>query len=41
MRRFWRQGEPMVWMTGATLYLTLIFTITLVAIVAANGLGAF
>lgn len=41
LRRFWLQGEPLVWLTAATLSATLIFTATLILIVLWNGLGTF
>jgi phosphate transport system permease protein len=39
--RFWRQGEPFVWATGAALALTLLLTLALLAVVLWNGLGVF
>jgi phosphate transport system permease protein len=39
--RFWRQGEPFVWLSGAGLAATLTLTITLLAVVLWNGLGVF
>jgi phosphate transport system permease protein len=39
--RFWRQGEPFVWATGAALSLTLLLTFSLLAVVLWNGLGVF
>ena len=39
--RFWRQGEPFVWATGAALALTLLLTFALLAVVLWNGLGVF
>ncbi len=41
MGRFWRQGEPFVWATGAALALTLLLTFALLAVVLWNGLGVF
>ncbi len=37
----WRKGEPWVWMTGASLALTLLITATLIVVVMVNGLGVF
>jgi phosphate transport system permease protein len=39
--RFWRQGEPFVWATGAALSMTLTLTGALLAVVLWNGLGVF
>lgn len=39
--RFWRQGEPFVWATGAALAMTLTLTFALLAVVLWNGLGVF
>jgi phosphate transport system permease protein len=39
--RFWRQGEPFVWATGAALAMTLLLTFALLAVVLWNGLGVF
>ncbi len=39
--RFWRQGEPFVWATGAALALTFTLTFALLAVVLWNGLGVF
>ncbi|HEY4758997.1 MAG TPA: ABC transporter permease subunit, partial [Thermoguttaceae bacterium] len=40
-KRFWRQGEPLVWATGGALAFTLLLVVVLIAIVAVNGLGVF
>jgi phosphate transport system permease protein len=40
-KRFWRQGEPFVWATGAALSAVLLATLLLVAVVMVNGLGVF
>jgi phosphate transport system permease protein len=40
-RRFWRQGEPFVWVTGAALTLTLLMIALLILIVLFHGLGSF
>lgn len=37
----WRQGEPWVWMTAASLALTLLITATLITVVMVNGLGVY
>ncbi len=41
MKKFWREGEPFVWATGAAMSLTLLVTATLVMVVMINGLGVF
>ncbi len=41
MKKFWREGEPFVWATGAAMSLTLLITATLVVVVMVNGLGVF
>jgi phosphate transport system permease protein len=40
-KRFWRQGEPFVWATGAALAAVLLLTVVLIAEVLWNGLGTF
>jgi len=40
-KHYWRLGEPMVWVTGASLAITLLIAATLVIVVAVNGLGVF
>jgi phosphate transport system permease protein len=40
-RSAFRQGEPMVWFTGAALAVALLSTIVLLGVVMANGLGYF
>ncbi|ALC14868.1 phosphate ABC transporter membrane protein 2, PhoT family [Desulfuromonas soudanensis] len=40
-RKFWREGEPLVWGTAAALTLTLLIAATLVIVVLVNGLGVF
>jgi len=40
-KTYWRLGEPLVWLTGASLAVTLLIALTLVAVVAVNGLGVF
>ncbi|MGE4159571.1 MAG: phosphate ABC transporter permease PstA [Planctomycetota bacterium] len=39
--RFWKRGEPWVWMTGAALSLVLLLMIGLVGVVVVNGMGMF
>ncbi len=41
MNKFWRVGEPMVWLTGAALTLTLLSAVTLLIVIMVNGLGVF
>jgi len=41
MNSYWRVGEPMVWLTGAALSLTLLSAIVLVVVIMINGLGVF
>jgi phosphate transport system permease protein len=38
---FWRSGDPFIWLTGGALAFSLIMIISLIVIVAANGLGFF
>jgi phosphate transport system permease protein len=40
-KKFWRQGEPMVWGTAAALAIMLLMTVTLLLVVLINGLGVF
>ena len=40
-KSFWKQGEPLVWATGAALALTLALTGVLIYVVLSNGLGVF
>ncbi|AJF08057.1 phosphate ABC transporter permease PstA [Geoalkalibacter subterraneus] len=41
MKKFWRIGEPWVWVTGAALSTTLLICATLIIVVMVNGLGVF
>ena len=41
MNRFWKSGDPFVWLTGGALALSLIMVAGLVYLVLANGLGFF
>lgn len=40
-RKYWREGEPFVWMTAIALSLTLLMAATLIVVVVVNGLGVF
>ena len=39
--RFWGVGEPLVWISGAALSLTLLSALTLLIVIMVNGLGVF
>lgn len=39
--RFWKRGEPLVWMTGAALALVLLLMAGLIGVVFVNGMGMF
>ena len=41
MKKYWRIGEPCVWVTGAALAITLLIAATLIIVVMVNGLGVF
>lgn len=41
MKKYWREGEPMVWATGAAMALTLMIAATLIIVILVNGLGVF
>lgn len=41
MNKFWRVGEPMVWLSGAALATTLLSALVLLVVVMVNGLGVF
>ncbi len=41
MDKYWRVGEPMVWISAAALTLTLLSAITLLIVIMMNGLGVF
>lgn len=41
MNKYWRVGEPMVWLSGAALSLTLLSAIVLLIVIMVNGLGVF
>ena len=40
-KRFWKQGEPLVWATGGALSFVLLSTLLLLGVVLYNGLGVF
>jgi phosphate transport system permease protein len=40
-KRFWKQGEPLVWATGGALSFVLLCTLLLIGVVLYNGLGVF
>jgi phosphate transport system permease protein len=40
-RKFWRMGEPYVWVSGATLATILGITVILLLVIMKNGLGVF
>jgi len=39
--RYWGVGEPLVWLSGAALSLTLLSALTLLIVIMVNGLGVF
>ena len=39
--KYWRVGEPMVWMSAAALAVTLLIAIVLLGVIMVNGLGVF
>jgi len=41
MKRFWKSGDPFIWLTGGALAFSLIMVAGLVILVLANGLGFF
>lgn len=41
MNKFWRVGEPMVWLSAAALAMTLLTAIILLIVIMVNGLGVF
>ncbi|WP_303720732.1 phosphate ABC transporter permease PstA [Malonomonas rubra] len=41
MNKYWRVGEPMVWLSGAALSLTLLSAAILLLVIMVSGLGVF
>jgi len=41
MNKYWRVGEPMVWLSGASLAITLLTAAILLTVIMVNGLGVF
>ncbi|MBF8261840.1 MAG: conserved membrane protein of unknown function, partial [candidate division NC10 bacterium] len=41
MKRFWKSGDPFIWLTGGALALSLVMVGSLVILVLVNGLGFF
>ena len=41
MKKFWRSGDPYIWLTGAALAVSLLLVAGLVLLVLVNGLGFF
>ena len=41
MNKYWRIGEPMVWLSATALSLTLLTAIVLMIVIMVNGLGVF
>jgi phosphate transport system permease protein len=41
MNKFWRVGEPLVWLSAAALAMTLLSALTLLIVIMVNGLGVF
>ena len=41
MKRFWRTGEPFIWLTGGALCLALLMVAGLIGLIVVNGLGFF
>ncbi len=39
--KYWQTGEPMVWLSGAALSLTLLTAVVLLIVIMINGLGVF
>ncbi len=39
--KYWQTGEPMVWISGAALTLTLLTAVVLLVVIMVNGLGVF
>jgi len=41
MKRFWKDGDPWIWLTGGALAACLIFVVGLVFLITINGMGFF
>jgi len=41
MKRFWKSGDPFIWLSGGALAFSLIMVAGLVILVLMNGLGSF
>ncbi|HEX9653153.1 MAG TPA: phosphate ABC transporter, permease protein PstA, partial [bacterium] len=41
MSKFWKSGDPFVWLTGGALATSLLMILGLVLLILANGLGQF
>lgn len=41
MNKYWRVGEPLVWLSGAALSMTLLSAVILMVVIMVNGLGVF
>lgn len=41
MKKFWKSGDPYIWLSGATLAFSLLMVVGLVLLVLINGLGFF
>ena len=41
MKRFWKDGDPWIWLTGGALATCLIFVVGLVFLITVNGMGFF
>ncbi len=41
MNKYWRVGEPMVWVSAVALTVTLLSAVTLLIVIMINGLGVF
>lgn len=41
MKRFWKNGDPWIWLTGGALAISLVMVVLLVALVLWNGFGFF
>jgi len=39
--KYWRVGEPMVWLSGAAISITLLTAVVLLIVIMVNGLGVF